>query len=113
MASKLSNIDKVIENRFFERDVSSEEKTVLSMLVILKKEATSDGDETINLLLCSINGGNIPIIKPATIAIIIMYVSAILKTFGSLNLTKRFTKGERADTKITATNKIISRSLIR
>src|SRR3990167_1438455 len=53
-----------IENRFFEIEVTPEEKTDLSILVILKNWAISGGDATINLLLSVISGGMMLIIKP-------------------------------------------------
>lgn len=113
IANRLSNTDKVIENRFFERAVSSEDKRDLSILITLKNWVISGGDATINLLLCSTNGGIIITRNPVKTDIIIMYVSAILKTFGNFNLTKKLTIGDNAETKITATNKIIKRSRIR
>ena len=72
MVNKLSNKAIVIENRFFEIEVTPEEKTDLSILVILKNWAISGGDATINLLLSVISGGMMLIIKPDRIAIIIM-----------------------------------------
>ena len=113
IASKLSNTDKVIENKFLERVASSEDKRDLSILMALKNWVISGGDETISLLLCSTNGGMMLTRNPAKIAIIIMYVKAILRAFGNFSLTKKFTKGDSAETKIIATNKIIKRSRIR
>jgi len=51
--------------------------------------------------------------NPAKTEIIITYVKPILRTFGSFNLIKKLTKGDSAETKITATNKIIKRSRIK
>lgn len=66
-----------------------------------------------NRLLSSINGGTIITINPVTIPIIIMYVTATLRILGNLSLTKKLTSGDKADTKITDTNKIIKRSRIK